>query len=196
MNSDQEKNVAKTIETIAEHLVKAWNYYATLKALQQHAKASPDILDNHAHFLSTITFALWNDLFLKLAHCSDRRKEASGFPKLFKQLRAYLPDPHRLRGQVDRAEENFNRLQVRSKVENWRSQVIAHHTIVSGFDDFYKKNVCSLDEIKPFINELNALLHVFSLQLSVDQCPQVFCVQDLGPLASQGVDRLVQAMKK
>ncbi|MCL5406003.1 MAG: hypothetical protein M1398_04670 [Deltaproteobacteria bacterium] len=190
MNSDLDQNAFRTAETLAEHLAYAWNYLATLKALQRHANESPNILDTSPHFFSTIMLALWADLFLKLAHCSDKRKEATGFPKLFKQLRAYLPQPHHLRNRVDKAERQLNLLQVRTKVENWRNLVIAHYTITREFEEFYKKNVCSLDEVESLIRALNALLHSFS----VDLWSQVFVVEDMAHHACQGVDRLVQGM--
>jgi hypothetical protein len=192
MTPEQDQCTCQTTETIAEHLVYAWNYCATLRALQRHAREYPKILDAHGHFISTIYFALWDALFLKLAHCSDKRKEATGLPKLFKQLRAYLPEGHQLRRRVDEEERNLSSLQAQAKVENWRNQVVAHYTISNKFSDFYKKNVCSLDEIEALIRSLNNILHVFSAEL----WEQGFCVEDLGPPAHQGIDRLVQMMKR
>ena len=192
MTPDQDHNAFETTEMIAEHIVYAWNYCATLRALQRHARECPSVLDANGHLVSTITFALWDALFLKLAHCSDRRKEATGFPKLFKQLRAYLPESHQLRRRVDEEERHLANLQARAKVENWRNQVVAHYTITSKFAEFHKENVCSLDEIETLIRALNEILHSFSLEL----WNQGFCVEDLVHHARQGVDRLVQTMKK
>ena len=192
MNSEQDSNAFSTAEIIAEHLVYAWNYCATLRAFQRHARKCPDILDRNGHLVSTITFALWDALFMKLAHCSDRRKEATGFPKLFKQLRAYLPKNHPPGDRVLEKERELAGLRTQKKVENWRKQVIAHHTITSDFSEFYKTNVCSLDEIESLVRGLNNILHSFSLEI----WNQGFCIEDLGHHARQGVDNMVEDMKR
>jgi hypothetical protein len=191
MISAEGHDAFEVADTIAEHLVFAWNYCATLRALQCHARSHPDLLEQNAHFFSTFTFALWDSLFLKLAHCSDRRKEALGFPKLFKQLRASLPPSHYLRQNIAEQERRLTALKARSKVEKWRNQVVAHHTVRSEFDAFYKENVCSLDEIESLIRAYSEILHSFSCDL----WKQVFCVEDLEYPAREGVDRLVQSMR-
>ena len=117
MNPDQSKNAFHTAETIAEQLVYSWNYCATLRAFQRYARKCPDVLDTNSHFVSTITYALWDALFLKLAHCSDKRKEATGFPKLFKQIRSYLFEAHQLYQRVDEQERNLADLEVQAKVK-------------------------------------------------------------------------------
>src|SRR2546425_4725047 len=89
MNTDQNTNLLSTAKTIAEHLGFAWNYYGTLRGLQQYARVCPTILSRHGHFICTIHRALWDVLFLKLSHCSDNQPKATGLPKLFKQMRAY-----------------------------------------------------------------------------------------------------------
>ncbi len=192
MNPERYQNAFATAKTIAEHLVYAWNYCATLRALQRHAQEAPGTLDAHGHLISTLTYALWDALFLKLAHCSDKRKEATGFPKLFKQLRAYLPTSDPLRNSVDKQERRLAGLHARKKVENWRNQVVAHYTITSDFLEFYKTNVCSLDEIESLVRELNQILHEFSLEI----WNQGFCVEDLGQHAQQGVDRIIEAIER
>jgi len=192
MNPDQDKNLLSTAITIAQHLAFAWNYSATLRGLQQYARECPAILDRNGHFVATITYALWDSLFLKLSHCSDNRKEATGFPKLFKQLRTYLPKPHKLAPQLQAQERRLRGLEVQRKVENWRNQVVAHHTITSDFDAFYKMNVVSLDEIERVIGELDEILHVFMIPLWT----QCVMVRDLGQYAREGVDQFVTSMKK
>ncbi|MGH7826748.1 MAG: hypothetical protein ACREQ7_16440 [Candidatus Binatia bacterium] len=192
MNPDQDKNLSSTAATIADHLARAWNYCATLRGLQRYARECPAILDSNGHFIATITYALWDSLFLNLSHCSDNRKEATGFPKLFRQLRAHLPEGHELVPQVQAQERRLRGLDVQKKVETWRNQVVAHHTITSDFEAFYKKNVVSLDEIEQVICELNEILHVFTLPL----WHQCFMVRDLGQHAREGVDRLVTCMMK
>ena len=191
MNPEQDNNTFATAETIAEHLVYAWNYSATLRALQRHARECPDVLDSNGHLVSTITLALWDALFMKLAHCSDRRKEATGFPKLFKQLRACLPENHPLRDRITEKERELASLQTQKKVENWRKQVVAHHTITRDFSEFYKESVCSLDDIEALARELNDILHSFSLEM----WNQGFCVEDLKHHARHGVDKMIKDMK-
>ena len=192
MNVEQDRNAFKTADTIADHLVYAWNYHATLRALQRHARETADVLDAHGHFISTVTYAIWDALFLEIAHCSDRRKEAMGFPTLFKQLRVYLPEDHGLRGSVDQQERAIASLHARQKLENWRNQMVAHHTTIGESSKFYTRNVCSLDEIEALIRAFNKILH----SLSIKMWNQAFCVEDLGSRASQGVDRLVEMMKR
>jgi AbiU2 len=192
MNPEQDKNLFSIAKTIAEHLAFAWNYFATLRGLQQYTRECPAILKRNEHFVSTIWYTLWYTLFLKRSHCSDSRKEATGFPKLFKQLRAYLPKQHALVAQVQAQERHLKGLDVQRKVENWRNQVIAHHTITSDFTTFYKKNVVSLDEIEQMISEMNESLHVFTIPL----WSQLFMVRDLEQHAREGMDQFVASMKK
>ena len=192
MNPEQSRNAFHTAEMIAEHLAWAWNYCATLRAFQRHAKESPDTIDAHGHFMSTLIAATWDALFLKLAHCSDRRKEANGFPKLFKQLRAYLQSSDPLCSSVDEQECRLASLHARSKVENWRNKVVAHHTINKDFSYFYEANVCSLDDIESFIKALNEILHDFSLEI----WNKVFWVEDFDHFAQRGVDQIMVALKR
>jgi Sodium/hydrogen exchanger family len=90
MNPDQEQNLLHTVTTIAEHLAFTSNYVATLRGLQEYASEDPTALDRIGPLTSTIHSAMWNSLVLKLSHCSDTQKNATGFPKLFKQLRGFL----------------------------------------------------------------------------------------------------------
>src|SRR5881397_2207240 len=78
MNPEQDENLLTTAKIIAQHLAFAWNYSATLRGLQQYARECPTILDRNGHFVATITYALWDSLLLKLSHCSDNRREATG----------------------------------------------------------------------------------------------------------------------
>lgn len=191
MNPDQKKNLFRTAEVIAEHLVYAWNYTATLRALQRHARECPDVLDQNRHFISTITYAMWDALFLKLSHCSDKGRKVTGFPKLFKQLRAYLPEGHRVLPEVRKQESRLIHLDAQTTIENWRNQVVAHHTVTGDFDEFYKKNVCSLDEVERLVSDLCDILHAFTIPI----WNQEFLVKDLGTHAQTGVDQLVSKMK-
>ena len=170
----------------------ASNYSATLRGLQQYARECPTVLDRNGHFVTTITYALWDSLFLKLSHCSDKRKEAIGFPKLFKQLRTYLPHGHELGLRIQEQEQHLRKLEVQKKVENWRNQTVAHYTITHDFDIFYKKNIVSLDEIELVICELNEILHIFTIPI----WNQYFMVKDLAQHARKGVDQLVISMNK
>ena len=189
MNDDQRKNLDITATAISQYLVYAWNYAATLRGFQRHTRESTAILERTGHFIATITLAMWEALLLKLSHCSDNRREAIGFPKLFKQLRAYLPEHREL---IQAQERRLSVLEIQKKVENWRNQIIAHYTITSGFADFYRDNVVSLDEIEQLLEELDEILHIFAMQL-LDKC---FMVKDLCEYAHEDVDRLVAGLKK
>lgn len=134
---------------------------------------------------------MWDALFLKLAHCSDKRREAIGFPELFRQLRAYLPKGHELLGKVKEHEQRIHEMEPQKKVSNWRHQLLAHYTIHGSFDDFYKTNLCSLEEIESLISKYDEILHTYSLPL----LEQVFVVKDLGVQAAKGVDRFISCMK-
>ena len=125
--SDQEKNISSIAKTIADHLGFAWNYYGTLRGLQHYTRECPTILDRHGHFIATIHRALWDVLFLKLNHCSDTQKKATGFPKLFKQIRTSLKEDKVVLQMVDDQEQRLNKLAVRGKVEKWRNNIVAHH---------------------------------------------------------------------
>jgi hypothetical protein len=192
MNLDQVKNVSDTMQAIADHLTWAWNYVATLRSLQHYTRESPAVLDKVGHFIATIHTAIWYALFLKLSHCSDIGKDATGFPKLFKQLQSYLPKQHKLFPQIQVQKECLGSLDMQKRVKKWRDQVIAHHTNIGDFSMFYKANVVPLDEIELSLNELNKILHVFSIPL----CSQIFMVTDLIPEARKDVDLFVTSMKK
>jgi len=132
---------------------------------------------------------MWESLILKLSHCSDNGRKAIGYPRLFKQLKAYLPEHHAF---IRAQEQRFSGLQVQKKVENWRNQIIAHYAITSGFADFYRDNIISLDDAEYLIEELDDILHIFAMQL----LDLYFMVKDLGPYAHEDVDRLVAGLKK
>jgi chromate transporter len=101
MNDDQKKNLEITAMAIGQHLAFASNYVATLRGFQKHTRESAAILELTGHFIATVTRAMWEALILKLSHCSDNGRKAIGFPRLFKQLKAYLPEPHAfIRAQV------------------------------------------------------------------------------------------------
>jgi hypothetical protein len=192
MNADQEQNLLCTVTTIADHLGYAWNYAATLRGLQQYARECPDVLDRIGHFITTIYFAMWTALLLKLRHCSDTHKNVTGFPKLFKQLLAYLPSNSELRSQVQTQERRLHGLDIQRRVEKWRNEVIAHHTITGDFDIFRQMTPVSLDDIEPLIDELSKILHVFSVHL----WNQYFPVNDIGQYTRGEVDYLVASLKQ
>lgn len=192
MNADQEKNISGTFAAIGDHLAWAWNYAATLRGLQDHTRESRTALERVEHFIATIFYAMWYALLLKLSHCTDEVKHATGFPKLFKQLRSYLPKQHELFPQIQAQKERLSRLDAQRRVKRWRDKVIAHHTITGDFRSFYEDNVVSLDEIEVLLDELNDILHLFSVPL----CSEVFAVKDLIPEARKDVDLLVTSLKK
>jgi hypothetical protein len=111
---------------------------------------------------------MWVSLLLKLRHCSDTQKDATGFPKLFKQLRAYLPPNSELRSQVQAQERRLYALDIQKLVEKWRNEVIAHHTITGDFKIFRQSNSLSLDEIEPLIDELSKIPHSTEFSGGVD----------------------------
>jgi len=77
MNKDQQRNLLRTADAIGDHLAWAWNYVATLRALQKHARSRPKLIEKHNHFFSTVMFAMWDALFLKLSHCSDKNPRSA-----------------------------------------------------------------------------------------------------------------------
>ena len=192
MNPDQRKNLLASADAVGDHLTHAWNYYATLRALQRHARERLDVLNYYPHFVATITYSIWDDLFNKLYHCVDNRKEAMGFPKLFKQVRTYLASDENLMSQIGQDETKIKAGQTREKIVNWRHQVVAHYTIKDNesFVTFYKDNVCSLNEIKNLISEYQKILNYYGKEL----LNIVFMVKDLGTHAHSGVDQIIKAM--
>jgi hypothetical protein len=135
---------------------------------------------------------MWVSLLLKLRHCSDTQKTATGFPKLFKQLGAYLPPNSEFRSQVQAQERRLHGLDIQRRVEKWRNEVIAHHTITADFKIFRQSNPVSLDEIEPLVDELSQILHVFTVPL----WNQVYAINDLAPHAREDIDQLVASLKK
>jgi len=192
MNDVQINNLFRTAEKIADHLVYAWNYCATLRRLQYFSKQCPEVFDANGHFISTIFYAMWDSLFLELSHCTDKRREAIGFPKFFKQLRSYLAEGHQFRKYINKHERLINELEPQKKISNWRNQVVGHYAIIDNVDIFYKANICSIDEIETLISDYNGILHVYSIPLLKHR----FKVNDLGKLANRGIDKLIRGMKK
>jgi hypothetical protein len=192
MNAQQQKNVLHTADAIGEDLALAWNYVATLRALQRHARSSPNVIDRNNHFFSTITSAIWEALLLKLSHCSDKSRNALGFPKLFKQLRTYLPQNHALLKRIEKNEHALKRMSTQSKVEKWRHEVIAHHTPTANTREFFEKNRCSLDEIEKLVSSLRGFLQTLSIPL----WNLGFKIKDHGPRAYRGVNKLIAALKE
>jgi hypothetical protein len=191
MNPDQDNNVFRTGAAIAEHLSLACTYATTLRGLQQYARECLAILERNGHFIATITYAMWDSLILALSHCSDSGKEATGFPKLFKQLRKYVRREHELFPQIQAQEQRLRGLNMQRKVENWRNNVVAHRKSKSNFATFYKQSPISLDEIEQLIDELLEILHEFSTPLWME----MYDLSELVQESRRGVDQLVASMK-
>jgi len=96
------------------------------------------------------------------------------------------------RAVIQAQERRLSVLEVQKKVENWRHKIIAHYAITSGFADFDRDNVVSLDEIEQMLEELDNILHIFTIQL-LDKC---FMVKGLCEHAHEDVNRLVAGLKK
>jgi hypothetical protein len=190
MNEEQRKNVLATADTIGDHLAWAWNYISTLRALQRHAQRCPDIFDKHAHFVSTLTYSIWDALFLKLNHCTDKRKEAIGFPRLFKQIRKYMEEQSAIVSKIDEHEVELDTYGAKHKVGNWRNHVVAHYTLRNGETAFFEDNVCSFYEIEDLISKYQELLNFYSFELLDIQ----FMVKDFGPKAHEATDQVFTAL--
>jgi hypothetical protein len=189
MNQEGRKNILATADTIGDQLAWAWNYIATLRALQRHARACPDAFGKHAHFVLTLTHSIWDALFLRLSHCTDKRKEAIGFPRLFKQVRKYLQPQDALMSKVDEHERELDTLRTKEKIANWRNRVVAHYTLKED-DAFFQDNVCSFEEIEDLISRYQNLLNFYGFKLLDMQ----FMVKDLGAKAHEAVDRIFAAL--
>ena len=192
MNKDQQRNLLRTADAIGDHLAWAWNYVATLRALQKHARSRPKLIEKHNHFFSTVMFAMWDALFLKLSHCSDKNRNATGFPRLFKELRAYLPQEPKVRAAVSKQEQVLLRLTARRKIENWRDEAVAHRTFAADCRQFFEDNKCTLDEVEKLVSRYQRILHSFTFPLF----DLGFRVRDHGPRAHRGVNRLMASMKE
>jgi hypothetical protein len=107
-------------------------------------------------------------------------------------MRAYLKGDKLVLQMVKEQEQRLRKLDVQRKIEKWRNQIVAHYTITSGFEAFYREHSVSLDEIERLIGELDEILHAFARPL----LGQIFMVSDLGQHAREGVDQLVASMKK
>jgi len=190
MNEDQRKTILSTADTIGDHLAWAWNYIATLRALQRHARRCPEVFDKHAHFVSTLTYSIWDALFLKLNHCTDKRKEAIGFPRLFKQIRKYLEPQAAPVSKIDDHEGELDALRAKDKVANWRNRVVAHYTLHDEHAAFFEDNVCSFDEIEELISRYQKLLNFYAFELFDMQ----FMVKDFGPKAHEAIDQVFAAL--
>jgi hypothetical protein len=182
------------MKAIGDHLSLAWNYISTLRAFQKYARSQPELIKRHNHFFFTITRAIWDALFLKLSHCSDdsKRARAIGFPKLFKQLRAYQPDDPALQANVKKQETALQRLATQRKVEKWREQAVAHHTEMANSPQFYEQNKCTLDELEKLVARHEAILHALSFPIF----NLGFRIRDHGPRAHRAVNRLMAIMKE
>ena len=194
MNRDQQNNLTETADAIGDQLSWTWNYIATLRELQKHARSHPELIERNNHFFLTITRAMWDALFLKLSHCSDDSKKgrAMGFPKLFKQLRAYKPNDPILHATVKKQEGVLRCLSAKRKVEKWRDEVLAHHTQAATSSDFYQQNKCTLEEVEKLVAKYQRILHAFTFPL----LNLGFRIRDHGPRAHRGVKQLFTALER
>jgi len=117
---DQRKQLQAVADILGDNLGNAWNYIGTLDALGAHAKLNRKLFVIHSHFISTVVYAIWDALFLKLHHCTDRHRRAYGFPKLFRLIRHYLPDDTGLLKQVTEDERSLRCGDATAKIEHWR----------------------------------------------------------------------------
>lgn len=194
MNQDQQKNLIKTADAIGDQLSWVWNYISTLRELQKYAKTHPELIVRNNHFFFTIMQAMWDALLLKLSHCSDDSKKgkAIGFPKLFKQLRAYKLDDQNLHAILQKQESALQRLSIKLKVEKWRNEILAHHTQAVTSPEFYEKNKCTLKEVEKLVAKYQNILHTFTFPL----LNLGFRIRDHGPRAHRGVKKLLIALEK
>jgi hypothetical protein len=190
MNKNQQRNLIGTADAIGGHLALAWNYVATLRALQKHARSHPKLIEAHNHFFFTITQALWDVLLLKLSHCSDTTKEAKGFPKLFKQLKKYLPEEAALQKTIKKQEKILQRLATQEKVKKWRNEIIAHHTHAADGQQFFEDNQFTLDEVDKLVTKHRDILHAFTFSLF----DLGFRIKDHGSRAHKGIKKLFASL--
>ena len=194
MNQDQHKNLMETADAIGDQLSWVWNYIATLRELQKYAQSRAELIERNNHFFFTIIQAMWDSLLLKLSHCSDDSKKgkAMGFPKLFKQLKAYGHNDPTLHAIVGKQEVVLQRLSIKLKVEKWRNEILAHHTQAVTSLDFYEKNRCTLEEVEKLVSKYQRILHTFTFPL----LNFGFRIRDHGPRAHRGVKKLLSALEK
>ncbi|MFH1700536.1 MAG: hypothetical protein ABIE07_08105 [Candidatus Zixiibacteriota bacterium] len=192
MNKNQQRNLIETADAIGSHLALTWNYVATLRALQKHARSHPKLIEAHNHFIFTITQALWDVLLLKLSHCSDNTKKAKGFPKLFNQLKKYLPEGAALKKTIKKQEKVLQRLATLEKVKKWRNEIIAHHTYAADGPQFFEDNQVTLDEVGKLVTKHRDILHAFTFPLF----DLGFRIKDHGPRAHRGVNKLFASLKE
>ena len=115
-----------------------------------------------------------------------------GFPKLFKQIRAYKPNGPILNAEVKKQEGVLKQLSAKTKVEKWRNEVLAHHTQAATSIDFYQQNKCTLEEVEKLVAKYQKILHVFTFPL----LNLGFRIRDHGPRAHRVVKRLFGALER
>lgn len=146
------KNLEKIIDELCKNLDYAWRYYFTLEALHEQAKSDDSIINDYSLFFLTIYECLFDALFLRIAHFTDRRKDVVSLHRLHKKIERYYPNDHEVKAWIseDRAFlTNHTDLKI---IEDWRH--VAAHLSSEVFlqdSDFFDKNKLQLLEIKEIL---------------------------------------------
>jgi len=192
LTQSQRDQLTAVAEVLDEQLSRAWNYVGLLNTLSKEYDADDRIFKTHSHFFGSIAEPLWDALMLKMHHCVDTRREAHGFPKLFKLIRrCCAADPETL-DAVDVLEKSIRTDEVADKIRRWRNEIIAHraHSKLS-FPTFRNKNRCKIHEIGLLVGEYQGVLNRFAVELIQLR----FHPYEFNQFASESVRDLIENLK-
>lgn len=199
MDSNQQRELEKTIDTLCANLASAWEYFNVLEGLHEEAKSSTMQVNRFPHLMTCIWSALFDALFLKLNHFVDRTKNVYSFHRLFKLIKRYLPHDKDLSKKISDDENRLSKTAdpAINKIENWRKQVVAHLTISSQDQSFYDQNKMGLPEIKKFLELSIEALDYYSLAVLnrvTDTCSDTLEYYDLLEY-KKDIQRLFEGLK-
>ena len=193
LNNNQRKQLQSIADTLGDNLGYAWNYIGTLERLGFHANRDRTLFLHYSQFISTVVYATWDALFLKLNHCTDKNKKAYGFPRLFKTIIRYLPEEAELMNQITEDEQRILKFKSADKIKNWRHQMVAHHTHDGhSFRGFYEENQCDVEEVRLLVKDYQDILNRYTSELLYLE----FRPDDMACRASNAVDVVIEGLKK
>ncbi len=160
MSNDE--NLEKIIDKLCENLDYAWRYYFTLEALHEQAKSDASIIDNYSLFFLTIYHSLFDALFLRIAHFTDKRINVVSFHYLHKKIEKCYPNNDAAKRLISEGRNllNSNTLCNLKKIKDWRNKVVAHlssEVFLQG-SDFFDENRLHLLEIRKILNTFERII--------------------------------------
>ncbi len=158
------RNLEKIIDQLCENLDYAWRYYFTLEALHEQAKS----IDNYSLFFLTIYHSLFDALFLRIAHFTDRsrRKNVVSLHHLHEKIEKYCPNDHEVKKWISEDRAFLTNHTDLKRIEDWRHKVVAHLSseVFLRDSDFFDENKLHLLEIRKILETFEQVIKKYGFR--------------------------------